>query len=138
YFGVESEGSRNLYFTGLTGAPRAVTTGTHALGVTNIGRNGLAVGVRSTPTKPNDVVTFTVPKTGTASTFAQLTNVNDDVLAGKKLATTEEIWYPSKDGLKVQGWIVKPPDFDPSKKYPLILDIHGGPQSMYNVGFSFA
>jgi len=38
----------------------------------------------------------------------------------------------------VQGWIVKPPNFDPAKKYPLMLDIHGGPQAMYNVGFSFA
>ena len=57
-------------------------------------------------------MTFTVPKTGTVSTFTQLTAVNDDVLAGKELAQTEEIWYTSKDGLKIQGWIVKPPGFD--------------------------
>jgi dipeptidyl aminopeptidase/acylaminoacyl peptidase len=37
----------------------------------------------------------------------------------------------------VQGWIVKPPDFDASKKYPLLLYIHGGPHSMYGVGFNF-
>ena len=42
------------------------------------------------------------------------------------------------DGYRIQGWIVKPPDFDPAKKYPLMLEIHGGPHSMYNVGFSFA
>ena len=95
-------------------------------------------GVRSTPTKPNDVVTFTVPKTGATSTFAQVTAIDDDVLRGKELATTEEVWYTSKDGLKIQGWIVKPPGFDPSRKYPLILEIHGGPQSMYNVAFNFA
>ncbi len=64
--------------------------------------------------------------------------MNDDVLAGKELAQTEEIWYTSKDGLRIQGWIVKPPDFDPSKKYPLMLEIHGGPQAMYNVGFSYS
>ena len=40
--------------------------------------------------------------------------------------------------MRIQGWIVKPPDFDPSKKYPLMLSIHGGPHSMYNVGFNFA
>jgi dipeptidyl aminopeptidase/acylaminoacyl peptidase len=67
-----------------------------------------------------------------------VTNVNEDVLTGKQLAATEEVWYTSKDGLKIQGWIVKPPGFDPSRKYPLILDIHGGPQAMYNVAFSFA
>jgi dipeptidyl aminopeptidase/acylaminoacyl peptidase len=98
----------------------------------------LAVGIRSTPTKPNDVVTFTVPKAGTVSTFTQITSVNDDVLQGKQLAQTEEVWYTSKDGLRIQGWIVKPPDFDASKKYPLMLEIHGGPQAMYNVAFSFA
>jgi dipeptidyl aminopeptidase/acylaminoacyl peptidase len=36
----------------------------------------------------------------------------------------------------VDGWVVKPPSFDPSKKYPLIMEIHGGPHAMYNVGFS--
>jgi dipeptidyl aminopeptidase/acylaminoacyl peptidase len=138
YFNVESEGSKNLYVTNSAGQFRAVTTGKHVLTVSSVGSNGLAVGIRSTPTKPNDVVTFSVPKTGTASAFAQVTAVNDDVLAGKELAQTEEIWYTSKDGLKIQGWIVKPPGFDATKKYPLILDIHGGPQSMYNVGFNFA
>jgi dipeptidyl aminopeptidase/acylaminoacyl peptidase len=138
YFNVESEGSKNLYFATTSGQLRPVTSGKQVLTVTGVGRNGLAVGIRTTPVKPNDVVTFTVPKTGTASTFTQLTAVNDDVLTGKELAQTEEIWYTSKDGLKIQGWIVKPPGFDPSKKYPLILEIHGGPQSMYNVGFNFA
>jgi dipeptidyl aminopeptidase/acylaminoacyl peptidase len=115
-----------------------VTSGKEVLTVSSIGKNGLGIGIRSTPMKPNDIVSFAVPKTGTTSTFAQLTAVNDDVLAGKELAQTEEIWYTSKDGLKIQGWVVKPPGFDPTKKYPLILDIHGGPQSMYNVAFSFA
>ena len=138
YFNVESQGSKNLYFATPGGQLRPVTTGTQVLTVTSVGKNGLAVGVRTTPVKPNDVVTFTVPKTGAVSAFNQLTAVNDDVLAGKQLAQTEEVWYTSKDGLKIQGWIVKPPGFDPSKKYPLILEIHGGPQAMYNVAFNFA
>lgn len=138
YFNVENEGSKNLYFATAGGQFRPVTSGKQVLTVTSVGKNGMAVGIRTTPVKPNDVVTFTVPKSGTASTFTQLTAVNDDVLAGKELAQTEEIWYTSKDGLKIQGWIVKPPGFDPSKKYPLILEIHGGPQSMYNVAFNFA
>ncbi len=83
-------------------------------------------------------MTFAIPASGTTSTFAQRTDVNGSLLSGKKLATTEGIWYTSKDGLKIQGWIVKPPDFDPHKKYPLVLHIHGGPQAMYNVAFNFA
>jgi dipeptidyl aminopeptidase/acylaminoacyl peptidase len=138
YFNVENEGSKNLYFATTAGQFRPLTAGKHLLTVTGVSSKGFGVGIRSTPTKPNDVVTFSVPKTGAASTFAQVTSVNDDVLTGKQLAQTEEIWYTSKDGLRIQGWIVKPPDFDAAKKYPLILEIHGGPQSMYNVGFSFS
>lgn len=138
FFNVEHEGSKDLYFTTTGGQFHPVTSGKHVLTVSGVGKTGLAVGVLSTPTRPNDVVTFMVPKTGTASTFTQVTAVNDDVLAGKDLAQTEEIWYTSKDNLKIQGWIVKPPGFDPSKKYPLMLEIHGGPQSMYNVAFNFA
>ena len=138
YFNVESEGARNLYFVGTSGAPRAITSGKHMLTVSAVSGSGLAVGIRSTPVKPNDVVTFNVPKSGTVTSFNQITNVNDDVLQGKELAQTEEIWYTSKDGLRIQGWIVKPAGFDASKKYPLMLEIHGGPQAMYNVGFNFA
>ena len=52
------------------------------------------------------------------ATVTQLTAVNDDLLAGKKLATAEEVWYTSSGGAKVQGWIVKPPDFDPGEEVP--------------------
>jgi dipeptidyl aminopeptidase/acylaminoacyl peptidase len=138
YFNVESEGSKNLYFGNSAGQYRPVTSGKHFLTITAINKAGIAVGVRSTPTKPNDVITFVIPRSGTAATFTQLTAVNDDVLQGKQLASVEELWYTSRDGLRIQGWIVKPPDFDAGKKYPLMLDIHGGPQAMYNVGFSFA
>ncbi|MEZ4456919.1 MAG: prolyl oligopeptidase family serine peptidase [Gemmatimonadales bacterium] len=67
----------------------------------------------------------------------QLTAVNDDVLAGIRLGDQEEFWYQSSGGAKVQGWLVKPPNFDPNKKYPLILEIHGGPHGAYNVAFSY-
>ncbi len=138
YYNVESDGSKNLYFSSAAGQFHPVTSGAQVLTVSSVGKNGLIVGVRTTPVKPNDVVTAMLPKTGTVSTFTQLTDVNGDVLAGKELAQTEPIWYTSKDGLKIQGWIVKPPGFNPAKKYPLILEIHGGPQSMYNVAFNFA
>jgi dipeptidyl aminopeptidase/acylaminoacyl peptidase len=134
YFGVENEGSRNLYFASLSGQVRPVTKGAHVLSVTDISRSGVAVGTASTSMRPADVVTFSLLKPEPRP----LTAVNDDVLAGKKLGETEEVWYTSVDGFRIQGWIVKPPDFDSRKKYPLMLEIHGGPHSMYNVGFSFA
>ncbi len=134
YFNVENEGSKNLYFVSLKGDVRQVTKGVQVLTVTDLGKSFMAVGVNTTPTKPNDIVAFDVR----TPVLKQLTEVNADVLAGKQLATTEEVWYTSVDGYKIQGWIVKPAGFDASKKYPLMLEIHGGPHSMYNVAFNFS
>jgi dipeptidyl aminopeptidase/acylaminoacyl peptidase len=134
YFTIENEGNRNLYYASVSGQVRPVTSGTHILSVTDIGAAGLAVGVRSSFQQPNDVVAFNLRQPGQ---IQQLTRVNDDILAGKTLGQVEEIWYPSVDGFRIQGWIVKPPDFDPARKYPMMLSIHGGPHSMYGVGFNF-
>jgi dipeptidyl aminopeptidase/acylaminoacyl peptidase len=66
-----------------------------------------------------------------ASDPRQLTHVNDELFGEIRQSEPEEIWYKSFDGKNIQGWILKPPDFDPSKKYPLILEIHGGPHAAY-------
>ncbi|MCC6319786.1 MAG: S9 family peptidase [Gemmatimonadaceae bacterium] len=133
YFSADNQGARNLYFASTGGAVREVTKGKHMLSVEEI-RNGIGIGILTTATQPGDIVTFPLAN----PTFTQLTAVNDDVLTGRKLGDQEEIWYTSVGGLRIQGWIVKPPDFDPRRKYPLMLEIHGGPHSMYNVGFNFA
>lgn len=67
--------------------------------------------------------------------MTQLTRINDELFSQLNLTHPEEIWYNSFDGKKIQGWIQKPPNFDPSKKYPFILEIHGGPHAAY--GFTF-
>lgn len=75
--------------------------------------------------------------TGNNGNNRRVTNVNEDLFSYKKLGKVEEIWYKSSaDGLDINGWIVTPPDFDPNKKYPLILEIHGGPFSSYGPMFS--
>ncbi len=134
YFNAENEGSRNLYFVPARGGDvRQITKGAQVLTVSDIEANGTAVGTMATANHPNDVVTFDLKQ----PTPRWLTSVNDDVLFGKALGSQEEIWYTSVDGFKIQGWVVKPPNFDAKKKYPLILEIHGGPHSMYNVAFNF-
>jgi dipeptidyl aminopeptidase/acylaminoacyl peptidase len=60
-----------------------------------------------------------------------VTHVNEPLFKDLTQSEPEEIWYKSFDGKNIQGWILKPPDFDPSKKYPLILEIHGGPHAAY-------
>jgi dipeptidyl aminopeptidase/acylaminoacyl peptidase len=58
-----------------------------------------------------------------------------DLLESLDLGSMEEVWYKGPDGNDLQGWILKPPQFDPKKKYPSILEIHGGPQVMYGKFF---
>ena len=67
-----------------------------------------------------------------------LTSLNQELLDQKKPGHVEEIHYKSsKDGRDIEGWIVQPPDFDANKKYPLILEIHGGPFGDYGDRFDF-
>ena len=67
-----------------------------------------------------------------------LTSLNQELLEQKKPGHVEEISYESsKDNRKIQGWIIQPPDFDPAKKYPLMLQIHGGPFADYGDRFDF-
>ena len=66
-----------------------------------------------------------------------VTSLNDDVLPNIDLAKVEEIWYKSSvDGRQIQGWIAKPPGFESSNKYPLLVENHGGPISNYGDRFS--
>ena len=75
--------------------------------------------------------------TGYKGSKRRLTNLNKDLFDYKKLGVVEEIWYESSyDNKMIQGWIVKPPNFDETKKYPLILEIHGGPHTNYGFHFS--
>ncbi|MFN0179222.1 MAG: prolyl oligopeptidase family serine peptidase [Gemmatimonadales bacterium] len=134
YVNPQDRGTQNITFVPLAGAPRPVTSGNQMLSLANMAKTGEMVGTRSSFQAPNDVVKITVNPRGPA-TVAQLTAVNEDLLQGKQLATAEEIWYTSSGGARIQGWIVKPPDFDRTKKYPMLLEIHGGPQGMYSVGF---
>jgi len=83
----------------------------------------------STPTRVGDLYGLNNGQT------TQLTHINDDLFGRLNLTQPEEIWYQSFDGKRIQAWVQKPPDFDPHKKYPLILNIHGGPHAAYGYVF---
>ena len=136
YFAAGDRGTSNVWFAGLgaNAGARQVTTGVHMLSLSSVDQTLNAVGTRSDPANPADIVRFNLRRPGAID---RLTRVNDDVLNRVKLARVEEVWYPSSGGARVQAWIVKPPSFDATKKYPLILEIHGGPHGMYNVAFSY-
>jgi dipeptidyl aminopeptidase/acylaminoacyl peptidase len=84
------------------------------------------VGLISTPVAIGDL--FSISPDGAQT---RLTDFNGKLWAQLNLTAPDEINYKSFDGLNIQGWIQKPPDFDPHKKYPMILDIHGGPHAAY-------
>ena len=70
-----------------------------------------------------------------SSTIRYLTHTNREIFASMKLPKVEEVWYKGPDGNNLQGWIMFPPNFDPNKKYPSILEIHGGPRTQYGKFF---
>jgi dipeptidyl aminopeptidase/acylaminoacyl peptidase len=135
---VSSEkGSSNLERVSIaTGKVEPVTQGPHDVvaysAVPDASRIAATV---STQTEIGDIAivqpaTPAAPGVG-AWRVKPITHVNAELFKDIAQSEPEEIWYKSFDGRNIQGWILKPPDFDASKKYPLILEIHGGPHSAY-------
>ncbi|OYT71147.1 MAG: dipeptidyl aminopeptidase [Chloracidobacterium sp. CP2_5A] len=135
YFTVEERGAAQLYFAPVGGKARRVTEGVHVLSGVSLADNGQVAAVRSTFAEPGKLVTFNVARPGEMRVLA---DVNADVLEGLSLGEAQELSFVAPDGLSIQGWLIKPVDFDPAKKYPMALWIHGGPWSMYSVGFNWA
>jgi len=133
YYNASMKGTSNLWYAPLSGEPRAVTEGNHMLSFSSMDRNGNVAATVSSYHEPGDIWTFSLQN---PARMHRLTRVNEDVLDGVTLGEVEEIWYKSTGDLDIQGWIIKPPDFDPATRYPLVLAIHGGPHGMYGVGFS--
>lgn len=133
YATYAKEGKANVgAFDSTTGRETDVTSGNQAV-VTfrTVPDASKFAFVISTPTRVGDLYWLD----GTSGTPKQLTHVNDELFSKLNLTEPEEVWYTSFDGKKIQTWVQKPPDFDPNKKYPLILNIHGGPHAAY--GFIF-
>ncbi|MFO1052516.1 MAG: S9 family peptidase [Planctomycetota bacterium] len=129
-FGYEDEGGIRAARIGGKGKLQTLTAKDVQFRVADELPSGALLGTMTTPTEPS-----TIAIREADGSFKSLTAVNADILQGKKLATTEEMWWDGPGGMRVQGWLVKPTHFEPTKKYPLILKIHGGPHAMYGVGF---
>jgi dipeptidyl aminopeptidase/acylaminoacyl peptidase len=135
YFTVQEKGSSHVYFVALDGRKRKVTDGVQILNGVSLSAGGQAAAVRTSFQEPGSLVTFNLKDT---AKMTRLVDVNSDLLANVKLGDAEELWFTSKDGLKVQGWLIKPANFEAGRKYPMVLWIHGGPWSMYSVAWNWA
>ena len=104
----------------------------YASGSYSVANNGTLVFTQTRPEYPSELAVIQDKKPPRL-----ITNLNEDVLAHKILGETEEVWYTSSfDGRQIQGWIVKPPFYDASKKYPLLVENHGGPILNYGDRFT--
>jgi dipeptidyl aminopeptidase/acylaminoacyl peptidase len=100
---------------------RPYTSGSYS-----VSRGGAIAFTANTPQRPADVA---LASGGAVRTLTQL---NEDLLGPKQLGEVQElVWESSHDGKEIQGWLLTPPGFDPAEKYPLILEIHGGPFADY-------
>jgi dipeptidyl aminopeptidase/acylaminoacyl peptidase len=118
-----------------TGAVTPVQYGNDTVQQYSVSADGRTlVTLISRPTEVGDIYVNDLVNPRTHAT--QITRVNADLFSQLNLSKPEEIWWTSFDGKKIQGWVMKPPSFDPSKKYPLILQIHGGPHSAYGNVFT--
>ncbi|HEV8443795.1 MAG TPA: S9 family peptidase [Steroidobacteraceae bacterium] len=140
FFSYDDRGVKKLGTTSLDGKVKTLAEG---LGGTDLGRpytsggysvakNGRAAFELNTPQRPADVATA-----GASGGARVLTALNDDLFSHKKLGEVRSLtWKSSKDQREIQGWMITPPDYDPAKKYPLILEIHGGPFAAYGPNYA--
>jgi dipeptidyl aminopeptidase/acylaminoacyl peptidase len=104
----------------------------YASGSFSVAKNGTIVYTHTRPEYPSELA---VIKDKESSKL--ITNLNEDLLSRRVLGKTEEVWYTSSfDGRKIQGWLVKPPFYDSRKKYPLLVENHGGPILNYGDRFT--
>ena len=141
YVQYDDEGDTKVALVSLDGR---VSTLAGGVGGTSIGRpysggsfsvssNGRIAFTSSLPDRPADVSLVRRDAGGAR----RLTRLNEDLLAHRALGPVEELWWTSsKDGRRIQGWVVTPPGFDPRKKHPLLLEIHGGPVANYGPRFA--
>ncbi|NIM51640.1 MAG: prolyl oligopeptidase family serine peptidase [Gemmatimonadales bacterium] len=141
YFQYDDQGNTKIGYVSLRGEVQTLAGDVGGLslgrpysgGIYTVAPNGRFAFTYSRPDHPADVA---VGRRG-SSEISRLTALNDDLLGHKELGEIEEIWYESSfDGRQIHGWILKPPGFDPQKKYPLILEIHGGPFANYGDRFA--
>ena len=139
YYKYDNYGNGKIGYVSLSGNTKKIADN---LGGTTIGRpygggsyslsnTGRISYTMTTPYHPADIAYFDGRKTN------KITDLNSDLLSNRDLGEINEIWYQSSvDGRRIQGWIAKPPGFDSNKKYPLIVENHGGPISNYGDRFS--
>jgi dipeptidyl aminopeptidase/acylaminoacyl peptidase len=127
-FTVEDGGNLHLYAVAADGSsePERLVGGEQVIGAFDL-RAGRLAYIASTHTTMRELYVGIDGR--------QVTNVGATFTTGRQLAQAERFTAVSADGYEVDAWIVRPAGFDPGKRYPALLTIHGGPFSQYGTGF---
>ncbi|WP_066067265.1 S9 family peptidase [Neobacillus soli] len=127
YFLASEQGNTNIYYGSVTGKIEPVYVGEqHVYGLSLHSESGRALVAISTPTEIGDL--YLLPLIGNPS-LEKLTHANK--LMDMVLSKPEPIEFEGAKGQTIHGWLMKPVGFEAGKKYPLLLEIHGGPHAMY-------
>ena len=132
YFLGSDLGATNLFYVPARGGKptRAYNGKCHIKGFSLNGKSQKAAIIYADVNNPGDIQVCPT-QYGGEKKAVQLTNLNSFLKTKVKLGKTKDVMFKSFDGTKVQGWMVFPPNFNPKKKYPSILNIHGGPRVQY-------
>ncbi len=130
YFSYGWWGSAGVHRVSLDGDAAQVIGGARVVTGFDLGGERLAYTVTA-PDIPGDL--YLADPDG--QNEQRLTEVNAEFLSTRWLSMPEEVRYTRPDGMRVQGWTMLPPGFDPQKKYPLAVEIHGGPHAMWGNTF---
>jgi dipeptidyl aminopeptidase/acylaminoacyl peptidase len=133
YFTASKNGTDNLYSVPLAGGAPVELQGGGAIGSITAG-GSTVVFSRSSLTSPPDIWSFRVE--GAARNKTQLTRENAAWLKDVAMPAPESLTVAGAGGTPIQYWLIKPPGFDASKKYPVVFLIHGGPQGAWNDAWS--
>ncbi|WP_163102672.1 alpha/beta hydrolase family protein [Peribacillus alkalitolerans] len=128
YFLATEKGSTNLHYTDLASNITPIfSDGRHIYGYSIHEETQKAIFCISSSTEPGDLYSFDLEN----KELNQATNANKEILQNKLISSADEFTFTTSDGLTIQGWMIKPAEFEEGKTYPVVLEIHGGPHAMY-------
>jgi dipeptidyl aminopeptidase/acylaminoacyl peptidase len=135
YFGAENETLTPVYAASARGGaePKKIIAEGYNTGITLSGDGRTLVFTRSSLAMPAEV--FAASSDG--SNVKQLTHHNEAILAGLEMNAPEAFWFEGAGGTRVQAMMIRPPKFDAAKKYPLLVLLHGGPQTMWGNSWGY-
>jgi len=135
YFTAENETQKPVYaMAARAGAePKKIIADTYNTAISFSADGKTLIFERTSLTLPAEV--FAASSDG--SNVRQLTHQNDSILAGLEMNAPETFWFDGAEATKVQAMLIRPPKFDPTKKYPLLVLLHGGPQTMWGNSWGY-